>query len=163
MQELDRIYRDNFTKVYRYILSMTGDTHLAEDIAQETFFKALQKLDDFRGECSLTTWLCRIARNQYLNHVGRQSRIREISKQNPPEANNGLSAEDELILKEQTSEILDALWKLEEPYKEVFSLREFCELPYKEIGKIFHKNDSWARVIYYRGKLKLKEELKNEY
>ena len=95
MQELDRIYRDNFIKVYRYILSMSGDPHLAEDITQETFFRALQRLD--------------------------------------------------------------------EPYKEVFSLRTFSELSFKEIGNMFGKNDNWARVIYHRAKLKVKEELKDEY
>ena len=130
---------------------------------QETFFKALQKLNDFRGDCTLTTWLCRIARNQYLNLVSRQSRIREITKQHPPETVSDRSAETELIQKEWTSEILAALQKLDEPYKEVFSLRTFSELSFKEIGKMFDKNDNWARVIYYRAKLKVKEELKDEY
>ena len=105
MQELDRIYRDNFIKVYRYILSMSGDPHLAEDVTQETFFRALQRLNDFRGDCSLTTWLCRIARNQYLNHASRQSRIREITRQHPPETVTGSSAETELIQKDTKNSI----------------------------------------------------------
>ena len=163
MQELDRIYRDNFIKVYRYILSMSGDPHLAEDVTQETFFRALQRLNDFRGDCSLTTWLCRIARNQYLNQVSRQSRIREITKQHPPDTITDSSAETELIRKEQASEIITALQRLDEPYKEVFSLRTFSELSFREIGNMFGKNDNWARVIYHRAKLKVKEELKDEY
>ena len=163
MQELDRIYRDNFIKIYRYILSMSGDPHLAEEVTQETFFKALQKIDKFRGDCSLTTWLCRIARNQYLNQVRRQKRINDITKQHPPETVSDSSADKELIQKEQTSEIIAALQRLDEPYKEVFSLRTFSELSFKEIGQMFGKNDNWARVIYYRAKLKVKEELKDEY
>ena len=163
MQELDKIYRDNFIKVYRYILSMSGDPHLAEEVTQETFFKALQKIDKFRGDCSLTTWLCRIARNQYLNQVSRQKRINDITKQHPPEAVSDSSADKELIQKEQVSDIIAALQRLEEPYKEVFSLRTFSELSFKEIGKMFGKNDSWARVTYHRARLKVKEELKDEY
>lgn len=163
MQELDRLYRDNFIKIYRYILSISGDPHLAEDVTQETFFKAMQKLSSFRGDCSMTTWLCRIARNQYLNHASRQSRIREIAKQHPPETVNESSAETELIHKEQASEIIAALQKLEEPYKEVVSLRMFSELSFQEIGKEFGKSDSWARVTFHRAKLKLKEEMKDEY
>ena len=163
MQDLDRIYQDNFIKVYRYILSMSGDPHLAEDITQETFFKAMQKLDRFRGDCSLTTWLCRIARNQYLNQKSRQTHYQDLVRQHPPESINASSAEQELIRQEQQAEIIAAMQKLEEPYKEVLSLRMYSELSFKEIGKLFGKNDSWARVIYHRAKLKVKEELKDEY
>lgn len=162
MQDLDRIYQDNFIKVYRYILSISGDPHLAEDITQETFFKAMQRLNGFRGDCSLTTWLCRIARNQYLNHRSRQMREQNYTKQYPPETVNPDNAENQLIRKEQAGDIVEAIQKLDEPYKEVFSLRTFSELSFQEIGKLFGKNDSWARVTYHRAKLKVKEELKDE-
>ena len=163
MQELDTIYRDNFIKVYRYILSMSGDPHLAEDITQETFFKAIQKLNGFRGDCSLTTWLCRIARNLYLNHKSRQTRDQNYLKHHPPETVSPESVERELIQKEQTSAVINAMQKLDDPYKEVFSLRAFSDLSFKEIGKMFGKNDSWARVTYHRAKLKIREDLKDEY
>ena len=165
MQELDSIYRDNFIKVYRYILSISGDPHLAEDITQDTFFKAMQKLDSFRGDCALTTWLCRIARNQYLNQVNRQTRLQDITKQSQPNAENTAasdSADAELIRKEQAMEIIEAMQRLDGPYKEVFSLRTFSELSFKEIGKEFGKSDNWARVIYHRAKMKIKEEMKDE-
>ncbi len=162
MQILDRIYQDNFIKVYRYILSISGDSHLAEDITQETFYKAMQRIDSFRGDCSLTTWLCRIARNQYLNQRKRQARAQDLMQQHPPETLNADSAEQEVIRREQASEIIAAIQKLEEPYKEVFSLRTFSELSFREIGKEFGKNESWARVTYHRAKIKVKEELKDE-
>ena len=162
MQNLDRIYQDNFIKVYRYILSLSGNAAVAEDITQDTFFKAIQKIDSFRGDCSLTTWLCRIARNLYLNQQKRQSNFQNITK-HPPENLYATSAEQELIRQEQTSEILSAIQKLADPYKEVFSLRMFSELPFREISKIFGKNESWARVTYHRAKLMIKEELKDEY
>ena len=165
MQDLDRIYQDNFIKVYRYILSISGDPHLAEDITQDTFFKAMQKLDSFRGDCALTTWLCRIARNQYLNQVNRQTRLQDITKQSQQNAENTAasdSADAELIRKEQAMEIIEAMQRLDGPYKEVFSLRTFSELSFKEIGKEFGKSDNWARVIYHRAKMKIKEEMKDE-
>lgn len=162
MQDLDRIYQDNFIKVYRYILSLSGNAAVAEDITQDTFFKAIQKIDSFRGDCSLTTWLCRIARNLYLNQQKRQSNFQNITK-HPPKNLYATSAEQELIRQEQTSEILSAIQKLADPYKEVFSLRMFSELPFGEISKIFGKNESWARVTYHRAKLMVKEELKDEY
>lgn len=165
MQELDSIYRDNFIKVYRYILSISGDPHLAEDITQDTFFKAMQKLDSFRGDCALTTWLCRIARNQYLNQVNRQTRLQDITKQSQQNAENTAasdSADAELIRKEQAMEIIEAMQRLDGPYEEVFSLRTFSELSFKEIGKEFGKSDNWTRVIYHRAKMKIKEEMKDE-
>ena len=162
MQVLDRIYQDNFIKVYRYILSISGDPHLAEDITQDTFYKAMQKLDSFRGDCSLTTWLCRIARNQYLNYQKRQTHAQDLMEQHPPETVNLVSAEHEVIRREQADEILEAIQKLKDPYKEVFSLRSFSELSFGEIGKMFGKNESWARVTYHRAKLKVKEELGDE-
>lgn len=163
MHELDRIYQDNFIKVYRYILSMSGDPHLAEEITQETFFKAMQKLGSFRGDCAMTTWLCRIARNLYLNDIKKQTYRRNTIREHPPETVSAGSAESEAIRKEQIEEIISAMQKLDEPYKEVFSLRMFSELSFQEIGKEYGKSDSWARVTFHRAKLKVKEELKDEY
>ena len=163
MQELDRIYQDNFIKVYRYVLSMSGDPHLAEEVTQETFFKAMQKLGSFRGDCAITTWLCRIARNLYLNEIKRQAHQRNSIREHPPETASTESAEQEIIRKEQMADIISAMQKLDEPYKEVFSLRMFSELSFQEIGKEYGKSDSWARVTFHRAKLKVKEELKDEY
>ena len=59
-------------------------------------------------------------------------------------------------------EIIEAMQRLDGPYKEVFSLRTFSELSFKEIGKEFGKSDNWARVIYHRAKMKIKEEMKDE-
>ena len=67
-----------------------------------------------------------------------------------------------MLRREQASEIITAIQKLEEPYKEVFSLRTFSELSFKEIGKEFGKNESWARVTYHRAKIKVREVLKDE-
>ena len=66
---------------------------------------------------------------------------------------------DSIITKESAFEIHKILHKLEEPYKEVFSLRTFGELSFKQIGELFEKTESWARVTYYRAKVKIKEEL----
>lgn len=48
---------------------------------------------------------------------------------------------------------------MEEPYKEVFTLRVFGELSFREVGEVFGKRENWARVTYHRAKLKLKEEM----
>lgn len=66
MEEFEAVYRQYFADVYRYVLALSRDAHTAEEVTQETFFKALTAIDSFRGQCPLRLWLCRIARNQYL-------------------------------------------------------------------------------------------------
>ena len=67
--------------------------------------------------------------------------------------------EQVLLDRESAFEIHKVLHKLDEPYKEVFSLRVFGELSFQQIGLLFNKTESWARVTYHRAKLKIKEEI----
>ena len=53
MLNIQEVYEQYFTIVYRYLLSLSHNTHIAEELTQETFFKALKKVDDFRGDCDL--------------------------------------------------------------------------------------------------------------
>lgn len=163
MQDLDRIYRDSFIKVYRYILSISGDEHLAEEITQETFYRALRKLKEFRGDCSVTTWLCGIARNILINQSDRKKREESAVEEFKQRPAAGGSAEEDYIRTETGEMILAAVRDLDEPYGEVLALRLYSELPFAEIGKMFGKSDSWARVVYHRARVKVKEELKDEY
>ena len=63
----DQIYQDYFDSVYRYALSLSGNPQTAEEIAQETFFKAMRTLDQFQGKSSLKSWLCAIAKKLWLS------------------------------------------------------------------------------------------------
>ena len=67
-ESFDQIYQVYFDPVYRYALSLSRDPDLAEEITQETFFKAMRSLDSFRGESSIKSWLCSIARNLLIDH-----------------------------------------------------------------------------------------------
>ena len=64
--DFEEVYRRYFADVYRYVLALSRDETTAEEVTQETFFKALTAIDSFRGDCQLRVWLCQIARNQYL-------------------------------------------------------------------------------------------------
>ena len=67
MPDFEEIYQTYFADVYRYALALSRDAHTAEEVTQETFFRALASIDQFRGDCQLRVWLCQIARNQYLS------------------------------------------------------------------------------------------------
>lgn len=154
MAEFQEVYQLYFPDVYKYVLSLSRDPALAEEITQETFFKALKHIDSFRGQCRLYVWLCQIAKNTYYTHLEKQNRREPV-----PEVAGEDSLEDRLLTEESAFEIHKVLHHLPEPYKEVFSLRIFGQLSFRQIGELFGKTESWARVTYYRAKLKIKEEL----
>lgn len=155
VNEFEEVYRLYFRDVYRYCLALTRDEQMAEEVTQETFFKALRAIDQFDGKCRLYVWLCQIAKNTYFS-IQRKKRDRSELPEDIP---SGESLEERLLTKEAAFEIHQLLHRLEEPYKEVFSLRTFGELPFRQIGELFGKTESWARVTYHRARLKIKEEL----
>ena len=154
--EFQEVYELYFKDVYKYVLALCRDEHMAEEVTQETFFKALRSIDSFRGQCKLYVWLCQIAKNTYFSMAAKNktSGMEEF----PENAEDVL--ESALLTKESAFEVHRVLHELEEPYKEVFSLRVFGELSFKQIGQLFGKTESWARVTYHRARLKIKEELK---
>ncbi len=154
MSDFQGVYDLYFKDVYKYALSLSRDPDLAEEITQETFFKALRKIDSFRGQCRLYVWLCQIAKNTYYTHSLHQSRETPV-----PGAVSQEDLEENLLNKESAFEIHKILHRLPEPYKEVFSLRIFGQLSFRQIGELFGKTESWARVTYHRARLKIKEEI----
>ena len=154
MTDFQEVYDLYFKDVYKYALSLSKDPYVAEEITQETFFKALKNIDSFRGQCRLYVWLCQIAKNTWFTYAGKRSK-----EGTPQEASSGDSMEEKLLTRETAFEIHKLLHNLPEPYKEVFSLRVFGELSFSQIGELFGKTESWARVTYHRARLKIKEEI----
>ena len=156
MRDFDEIYSEYFSEVYKFVLSLCKNPSLAEEITQEAFFKTLKSIDSFKGDCSLKTWLCKIAKNTFLSYTRKDNRYSDYPLDIIPSEE---SIEDRLSDKETAYAIHKALHEMKEPYREVFSLRTFAELPFSQIGALFDKSESWARVTYYRAKLLIKEEI----
>ena len=157
---IEELYRTYFDIVYRYIRSISQDGSLAEEVTQETFFKALKKADQFRGDCDVRVWLCQIAKNTLYDHLKKQEKqLLGDEKLEKIESAGGELLEEKLAQRSQAMEIHKVLHRLSEPYKEVFSLRTFGELTFREIGMLFGKSENWARVTYYRARVKIREEL----
>ena len=147
---IEELYRTYFDIVYRYICSVSQDGSLAEEVTQETFFKALEKIDQFRGDCDVRVWLCQIAKNTLYDHLKKQKKqLLGDEKLEKIESAGGELLEEKLAQRSQAMEIHKVLHRLSEPYKEVFSLRTFGELKFSEIGMLFGKSENWARVTYY--------------
>lgn len=154
MTDFQAVYEEYFTDVYKYVFSLCRDEHLAEEVTQETFFKALKNIDSFRGQCRLYVWLCQIAKNTYFSLA---TKPKDISFEDITASENG--PEEALLQQDSAFAVHRILHTLEEPYKEVFSLRVFGQLSFRQIGTLFNKTESWARVTYHRARMKIKEEM----
>ena len=156
MEDIKIVYDKYFKDVYKYVLSLTLNESVAEEVTQETFFKAIKNIDKFDGRCTLYVWLCQIAKNTFFTHYQKSKRFSSIEEQVMKTTD---CFEESLLYKESAFEIHKVLHTLEEPYKEVFSLRVFSDLSFRQIAELFNKTESWARVTYHRAKLKIQEEV----
>ncbi len=146
------IYDLHFKDVYRFMLALCKDQTLAEEITQETFVRALDHFGSFKGTCKVNTWLCQIAKNIYFNILDKNKKLDYNSDI------EGMAYDDlayRLADSVDSEKIHRMLHSLPEPYKEVFTLRVFAELPYAQIADLFGKHENWARVTYYRAKQKI--------
>ncbi|GHU75975.1 hypothetical protein AGMMS49992_20880 [Clostridia bacterium] len=154
--DFEQTYIMYHTYVYRYVFSMCRNPAVAEDVTAEAFLKALHHIENFKGECDIKVWLCQIAKNTYFSMRKREERVGSGDAALLEEDGSTDSAADRL----DTLEIHRALHYLDEPYKEVFSLRMFGGLSYTDISGLFGKSESWARIVYHRAKLSIREALK---
>ncbi len=157
MNNFEKIYSEYYDTVFQFVLSLCKDEAWAEEITQEAFFKALKSIDTFRGECKLGVWLCQIAKNTFYTEVKRRNRQVDYPLEIVPTDED---TEQKIIDKETAFELHKKLHQLDNPYKEVFWMRTFGELSFAEIGMLWNKSESWARVTYHRAKMKIKEGLK---
>lgn len=154
--DMDGIYQAYFRDVFLYMYSLSGNKSIAEDIAQETFVKALKSLDSFDGSKDIRAWLFTIAKNTYFTYCKRKNILNDST---PPEEMPDASSRvvERMIDQEMAFQVHQYLHQMKEPYKEVFLLRVFGELSFEKIGLLFGKSASWARVTYYRAKVQIQD------
>jgi RNA polymerase sigma-70 factor (ECF subfamily) len=161
MDAIEKIYSEYSKTVYRYLLSMTHNESIAEELMQETFYQAIRCLSKYNGSCKISTWLCSIAKNLWRNYCKKHHK--EIALDEDSNMEFIPSPEETVLAGINKVEIMKALHRLKDPQREVMYLRLSGELSFREIGEIMDRTENWARVTYYRGKEKLLEEvLKNE-
>lgn len=159
MAAFQEVYETYAQPVYRFLLSLTGNEDLAEELLSETFYQAFRNIDKFQGRCSLYTWLCQIGKNAWLKELHRNNRYSELPLESLSIPDNTPSLEEQIIDKEMYLKILKTLQVLNEPYKEVFILHAIGEIKLKEIALIYEKTESWARVTYFRAKQQIAQEV----
>ncbi len=158
MADFEKIYKENYDFIFRYLLKLSGNQSVAEELTSETFFKAYINASSLKKEEKASVWLCQIAKNSYYSYYNEQKKLGQLEEAAlmPDE----VQAENLFEQKELSEKAFRCLHSLEEPYKEVFMLSVFGQLSLKDISKIFGKSESWARVTFYRAKQKLSERMK---
>lgn len=153
--DFEQMYDTYYMRVYSFAMTIVKSAHIAEEVTQQTFYKALKSLSRFDGRSDAFTWLCAIAKNTALDELKHRGRIEPPDETEPSAHSVEQAVEDDLM----TLKIHKLLHEMEEPYKEVFQLRVFGELSFSKIGLIFGKTENWARVTYHRAKLKIQERM----
>lgn len=156
MSDFGGIYAEYRDMVFGFLYRMCRNASLAEELTSETFYRAMKGWSGFRGGSSVFSWLCAIAKHLYYETV-----------QKPPAVPLGEACAapvpdfaDSLAEKDRQMRAQHILHALPEPYREVFTLRTFCDLSHRQIGELFSKSDSWARITYYRARQMLQQAMK---
>ena len=156
--ELEDIYRENYPIVYGYLLSLCGNPDEAEELAAQTFFRAIVNFRRYDGSCKPSTWLCAIGKNLFYNECKRKKRSERYLEQLPSPLEDPHEA---YIKKDALQRLLKSAAGLESPYREVLFLR-LEGLSFSEIGVVMERTENWARVTYFRAKAKIREEVGDE-
>ena len=157
MQNMEKIYEEYFETVNKYLFCLTRNYDIAEELTQETFYRAVKKIGTYRGNCKISVWLCQIAKNLWYDQCRKNKKI--VNKDFDLLEIEAQNIEDEVISNEEKIILYKRMQKLDEKTREVIYLRITGELSFKEIGDILNKSENWARVTFYRGKQKIVKEI----
>lgn len=157
MQDMEQIYKQYFETVNKYLFCLTHNSDISEELTQETFYRAVKKIDTYKGECKISVWLCQIAKNLWYDQCRKNKKIVNVDEKELFDLESLEKTDEQVISKDEKISLYKKLQKLDEKTREVMYLRITGDLSFKEIGIIMNKTENWARVTFYRGKNKLKE------
>jgi RNA polymerase sigma-70 factor (ECF subfamily) len=151
-------YQEYFPRVFAFIYSRVGQTHLAEDLAADVFERAYRNLDSLRSDAAFTTWLFTIARNVIISSGRKRGRetivdpdvIRDLA---PSEA----SVETQVLREEELKDLSAVVRTFPQREQDIISLKFDAELPNAEIAAIMGISEPNVRVIMFRTLRKLRD------
>jgi len=156
-QAMEEIYREYCKPVYLYLYSLCHEKELAEDLTQETFYRATKSIHSFNGECRLLTWLCQIGKHLWYQEIDKRKRrgqhlpLMEETAAAPNDMQADIESDEGRVTLFQSMQSLDAR------VREIVYLRVMGDLSFKQIGDIIGCSENYARVTFYRAKEKLKK------
>lgn len=156
MQNMEQIYEEYFETVNKYLFCLTHNSDISEELTQETFYRAVKKIDTYKCECKISVWLCQIAKNLWFDQCRKNKKNINFEEELLNQTNID-TTEEIVISNDEKLYLYKKMQRLDEKTREVMYLRITGELSFKEIGTVLNRTENWARVTFYRGKSKLKE------
>lgn len=160
----DNIYQDYADCIFRYLLTQTNNSQIAEELTQETFYQAIKSIDNFHdnGKAKFSTWLCSIAKNVWLQEINREKKRERLTESLSNEEKNSPTLEDDFFKNEKKINFFKQVHRLNNKQREIMYLRLLGYLSFKEIGIIFGETENWARVTFYRAKQQIRRGEKTD-
>ena len=156
MQDIEQIYKEYFETVNKYLFCLTHNNDISEELTQETFYRAVKKINTYKGNCKMQVCLCQIAKNLWYDQCRKNKKMADIPEDEMTIGQAINFTEEQAIANDEKISLYKKMQKLDEKTREVMYLRITGELSFKDIGTILNKTENWARVTFYRGKNQLK-------
>jgi RNA polymerase sigma-70 factor (ECF subfamily) len=157
--DLEQFYLDNSDTVYRFIYVLVRHKETAEDLTQETFYKAIKSLNNFNNQSSVLTWLLKIARNVTYDHFRRKRIIQFFNWGNENDIDTkNMSPESNAEKNEDLFQLHVALSRLKKDYRDVLILRKVHECSIKETSYILGWSEAKVKTKMTRGFEALRKE-----
>ena len=157
MQDIEKIYEEYFETVNKYLFCLTHNKDISEELTQETFYKAVKKIDTYNGDCKISVWLCQIAKNLWYDECRKKKKMINTEENDLLNVQALDTIEEQVIANDEKISLYKKMQTLDDKTREVMYLRITGELSFKDIGIILNRTENWARVTFYRGKNQLKE------
>lgn len=153
---MERLYRSHSDRVYSVVRRLAGNDALADDLAQEAWIRAFEKIHLFRGDSSFGTWMYRLATNTALNHLRSAGRHRELEEEASEEVNpKAPPSVDEAVINQRV--LSEALDQLPPGYRQVLVLHDVEGLTHKEIGEKLDVATGTSKSQLHKARAKMRE------
>ena len=154
---MDQLYSTYFSDIYRFLFSLCHNHHTAEDLVQETFFRAHLHIEDYRSE-SVKAWLFTVAYHSYIDYYRKQKRV-SIRGQGffSKLFDKKRTVEETVVVEEEIRELLDAVNALPEKHKMAVLLCDFNQLTYQETADVMEVSVTYVKVLLFRGRQALRK------
>ena len=157
---LQILYEKNYQEIFLYLLSLSHDSLLAEDLVQETFLKAILSLDEKHP--NIRAWLYRVARNLYFNEKKKLDRnVLTDSFDENIKDEKADSLLEKLIDSQTKKNLYEAMQHINARQREVLTLQYFGNFKQKEIAKLLKITPENVRILSHRGKIELKKYMED--
>ena len=158
-KNVEEIYKEYSKQVYNFLLFLSHDESLSEELMQETFYIAIKNINKFRGECKINVWLCQIAKRLFYKNIKKDKKYKKISFEEMEDLIEDVNIYEHT---EEKSDLYNAIRKLDMMSQKIVLLRIVLDFSFKQIANILEKSETYVRVNFYRIKEKLKEDLNRE-